>query len=207
MLTAVLVLSGCDAKNDKHSAVPVAPLTTPGAQPAQPPPPVPTETQPSTPSAPPGEDPAIPAPLRLPKRVPRQATTKALVADAGVVRRWSAALRHGHVQRAADLFAQPSKVQNGTPVITLKSRLERLAFNASLSCGAQPTRFGGARGFTIVTFRLTERVGGDCHGAAGNIARCAIRVRNGRIAEWYRLADPASPAPPDGGLPTGVAAA
>ena len=195
-LTAVLLLSGCDAKNDKHSALPATPLTTPEAQ--QPPP---------VPSAPPGEDPATPAPLRLPKRVPRQATAKAPVADAGVVRRWSAALRHGHVERAADLFAQPAKVQNGTPVITLKSRIERLAFNASLPCGAQPTRIGAARGFTIVTFRLTERVGGDCKGAAGNIARCAIRVHNGHIAEWYRLADPASQAPPDGGLPTGVAAA
>jgi hypothetical protein len=111
------------------------------------------------------------------------------------VRRWSAALREGRVARAAAYFAQPSRVQNGTPVITLRSAAERTVFNASLPCGAVPIGLGAAGGYTIVTFRLVERVGGDCHGAAGNRARCAIRVRGGRITDWYRLAD-ASPGPP-----------
>jgi hypothetical protein len=146
--------------------------------------------------------PSITAPLRstppkrkatskLPRGVPHRADGVVDPAAARVVRRWSAALRRGEVARAAAYFAQPSKVQNGgSAVITLRSRAERLAFNVSLPCGAIPTHYAAARGFTIVTFRLTERVGGDCQGAAGNRARCAIRVRHGRISEWYRLADP-----------------
>jgi len=179
---AVLLLSGCGSSRDENDVAPAAPPvvgaapTVPGNQdltpPAEPPPPPP------------------PAGPRLPDAVPRKAQARANPAAARVVRRWSAALRRGDVARAAAYFAEPSKVQNGTPVITLRTRGARLAFNASLPCGAVPTHYGAARGFTIVTFRLTERVGGDCEGATGNRARCAIRVRDGRIAEWYRLADP-----------------
>jgi limonene-1,2-epoxide hydrolase len=177
---AVLLLSGCGSSKDDNDVAPAAPAVTAAA--------------PVTPgdqgAAPPAAPPPAPAGPRLPDAVPRKAQARANPADAGVVRRWSAALRRGDVARAAAYFAQPSKVQNGTPVVTLRTRGAVLAFNASLPCGAVPTSYGAARGFTIVTFRLTERVGGDCAGAVGHRARCAIRVQGGRIAEWYRLADP-----------------
>lgn len=158
-----------------------------------------TRTLPAVAPQPPASSaPAPPQPQ--PAAVPDRPTGPADPAAAAVVRRWSAALRAGRVARAAGYFALPSHVQNGTPVVTLQTPEERTVFNATLPCGAVPVRFGGARGYTIVTFRLTERVGGDCGGAAGNRARCAIRVRGGRITDWYRLRDtpPTGPAPVTG---------
>ncbi len=172
-LLAVLLLSACGSSKDENDVAPAA-----------------TVAQPPAAASPPPAQPPPPAGPQLPGAVPRRAQARADPADARVVRRWSAALRRGDVARAAAFFAEPSKVQNATPVITLRTRGARLAFNASLPCGAVPTGYGAARGFTIVTFRLTERVGGACAGAVGHLARCAIRIRGGRIAEWYRLADP-----------------
>jgi hypothetical protein len=110
-----------------------------------------------------------------------------------VIRAWTLALRRGDIVKAAAYFAIPSRVQNATPMLTLVSVNDARAFNVSLPCGARPVRARGAGPFTIVTFRLTERVDGDCMGAAGRLARCAIRVVHGRIVEWYRLADPEPP--------------
>ena len=53
----------------------------------------------------------------------------------------------------------------------------------------RPRPRGPPGGFTVLRFRLTERVGGDCMGAAGHAARGAIRVRANKIVEWYRLPD------------------
>ena len=47
---------------------------------------------------------------------------------------------------------------------------------------------GAPGGFTVTTFRLTDRRDSTCDGA-GNTARTAILVRDGRIVEWYRLPD------------------
>ncbi len=129
-------------------------------------------------------------PLELPKGIPLTAAGPADAADAKVVRAWSDALRAGDVAAATALWAVPSKVQNGTPVLRLASRAHVRFFNASLPCGSVVTATGGApRDFTIATFRLTERKGGACDAAAGATARSAIRVRDGKIVEWYRLPD------------------
>jgi hypothetical protein len=61
--------------------------------------------------------------------------------------------------------------------------------NVSLSCGAVATEMGGAGVYTIVTFRLTERKGGNCGTGVGGKARGAIRVERRHIKEWYRLPD------------------
>lgn len=88
-------------------------------------------------------------------------------------------------------------MQNGTPLVELTSTAEVRAFNGSLSCGSVLTSGLGARdGYTIAVFRLTSRPGADCGSGTGNLARTAIRVRDGKIAEWYRLPeDPDAPAP------------
>src|SRR5437762_544113 len=94
--------------------------------------------------------------------------------------------RAGGRSRPGPAWAVPSKVQNGTPVLTLSSRAFVLTFNSSLPCGSVVTAAGGASdGFTIATFRLTQRKGADCDAAAGATARTAIRVRDGKIVEWY----------------------
>jgi hypothetical protein len=107
-----------------------------------------------------------------------------------VIRAWSGALRAGDVAAATALWAVPSKVQNGTPVLELRTRRHVRVFNASLPCGSVVTGTGSApHDFTITTFRLVQRKGARCDAAAGASARSAILVRGGKIVEWYRLPD------------------
>ena len=117
-------------------------------------------------------------------------TSRAQPAATRVIDAWLRALRHGDVRRAASYFAVPSVFQNATPVLHLERRAEVLAVNASFPCGAVATSYGRAGAFTLARVRLTERVGGDCHGAAGHTTGTAIRVAAGKIREWYRLYEP-----------------
>jgi hypothetical protein len=176
---------GCGGGDDQRD---VAADTTPGTDPG------PAGQQ----QTPPTSD------LALPKGVPDRATGPADRTSARVIRRWLAALNHGDVERAAHFFALPSKFQNfGTAVLTVDSERERIAINLSLTCGAKAVRTGSAGRFTIVTFRLIERPGGDCGRGTGGTARGAIRVAGGKIREWYRLPDrpggePKAPPAPSG---------
>jgi hypothetical protein len=135
--------------------------------------------------------------LGFPDDVPLRASGAADPAQAKVIRDWTDALRGGDVAGASALWALPSTVQNVTPALKLRSRADVRAFNRSLPCGAVvTTSAGAAHGFTIITVRLTKRRGADCGTGAGGVARTAIRVRDGKIAEWYRLPDdPDGPAP------------
>ncbi|MBA3327416.1 MAG: hypothetical protein H0T43_03850 [Solirubrobacterales bacterium] len=138
------------------------------------------------PSAPPSE--GRPAdPRAIPETVPLQADGPADPGQTRVIRAWARALREGDVARAASYWAVPSRAQNGTPVLTLRSEADTRAFNRALPCGAVLTRSGGACAYTITTVRLTQRPGADCGSGAGGSARNAIRVRDGKIVEWYRL--------------------
>lgn len=136
-----------------------------------------------------GATPPSPKAFGLPAGVPtRSDGGTADPVSRRVIRKWLGALSGGQIQRAARFFAVPSKVQNGTRVLTLRSPAARIVFNDAFPCGARATRLQHARGgFTIVDFVLTERVGGDCGGGAGGRARSAIRVVAGHIVEWYRL--------------------
>ena len=128
-------------------------------------------------------------PRELPAGVPLRPSSDANPARAKVIQAWSAAMRAGDIAAANALWASPAKVQNGTPVLTLETRAAIGIFNGSLPCGSVVTSTGGAPGgFTIATFRLTDRRGSKCDGA-GNTARTAILVRDDRIVEWYRLPD------------------
>ena len=149
--------------------------------------------------APDGIDPE----LLPPAAVPRRGAEPADPAAVSVIKRWTAALRRGDVERAASYFAIPSTFQNATPVLTLDSRGEVVAVNLSLPCGAVVQRARGAGDFTIVTFRLTERRGGDCGTGTGRTTGGAIRVAGGKIREWYRLFDADDPRPPDAKIDPG----
>jgi len=129
-------------------------------------------------------------PLQLPAGIPLESTGPADPQSARVVRAWSSALRSGDVAAATALWAVPSKVQNGTPVLEMPTRRHVQVFNASLPCGSVVTSTGAApEDFTITEFRLTQRRGAQCDAATGATARSAIRVRDGKIVEWYRLPD------------------
>jgi hypothetical protein len=165
LLAATLLVGGCGGGSDKAANTTA---TTP-----------PATTQPK----------AGPDPLDPPANVPQQATGKADAESARVIKAWSRTLRQGRVKQAARYFALPSKFQNATPVLTIDIPAERIAVNEALPCGAVPIKLGSAAAFTIVTFRLVKRTGGDCGTAVGAKARSAIRVAGGHIREWYRLPD------------------
>jgi hypothetical protein len=115
-----------------------------------------------------------------------------------VIRGWSDTLRSGEVNKAASYFALPSVVENGTPPITLRSRVEARGFNVALPCGAKLLRTSSAGRYTTAVFRLTDRPGrgGGC-GGVGSIARTTFVIEDGKIKEWRRVSDePATPSGP-----------
>jgi hypothetical protein len=108
-----------------------------------------------------------------------------------VIRAWADTLRRGDVEGAAEYFAVPATVSNGTPALKLETRAEVEFFNRTLPCGAQVIETEDApHGFVIATFRLTERPGeGRCGTGTGATARTALLVRDGHITDWLRVPD------------------
>lgn len=110
--------------------------------------------------------------------------------DAAVVRRWADRLRRGDVAAAARLFALPAKVQNGSPLLTLRTRSQVRGFNRTLPCGAKLLSALPHHGYVIAEFRLTDRRGPGaipgCPGK-GNKASTAFKIRHGLIVEWRRV--------------------
>jgi hypothetical protein len=148
-------------------------------------PPAVTPAPPAGSAPAPGLDPRILPPQRVPTHARR-------AADPGarrVIEGWLRDLRHGRLTRAAHWFAVPTTFQNGTTVEHLRTAAAVRAAVGGFPCGAVAYKYGAAGRYTLVRFRLTERTGGDCHGAAGHTTGGAIRVVGGRIADWYRLYD------------------
>ena len=114
-----------------------------------------------------------------------------------VIRDWADALRAGDVDGAAEFFALPSLVANGTPAVVLYTRAQVRSFNAALPCGARLLRTSSSTGFTTAVFRHTERPGpGECGQGTGMTARTTFVIRDGKIREWHRVADtPSAPGP------------
>ena len=111
---------------------------------------------------------------------------------------WVRTLSRGDVKGAAEFFALPSVVQNGTPPLTLRSRADAVEFNRSLPCGAKLVGAKPRGRFIAATFRLSERPGaGTCGAGVGGIARTAFLIRDGKIVQWRRLPD-TGPSGPSG---------
>jgi SnoaL-like protein len=125
----------------------------------------------------------------------RKAPPAARRSDASVIRTWSNTLRAGDIEGAARLFAVPVTVENGLPPQRLTTPAQVRAFNADLPCGARLLRTRRKGRYTIATFRLTERTGGNCGTGVGQTAATAFRLRDGKIVEWLRV--------PSGQKPTG----
>ncbi|MCW3038345.1 MAG: hypothetical protein JWM31_250, partial [Solirubrobacterales bacterium] len=77
----------------------------------------------STPTAPsPPAVPQRPKAYQVPRGVPQRSDGGGTDAvSRRVIRKWLGALSDGDIPRAGRFFALPSKVQNGTPVLTLRS--------------------------------------------------------------------------------------
>jgi hypothetical protein len=112
--------------------------------------------------------------------------------DVDVIREWAKALDAGDLAKAASYFALPVIVENGTPPLRLTSRVQAREFNALLPCGARLVASARHGAYIYATFRLTNRVGGDCGTGSGALAATAFLIRNGKIAQWRRLANPRS---------------
>jgi hypothetical protein len=121
--------------------------------------------------------------------------------DASVIRAWARALTAGRLDQAASYFALPAIVANGTPPVRITRRAQAREFNRLLPCGARLVTTARHGRFTYATFRLTERVGGNCGTGAGASAATAFLIRNGKIAEWLRLPNPGSGQPPPSTAP------
>lgn len=118
--------------------------------------------------------------------------------DASVIRDWAQALTVGDLSKAASYFALPAIVQNGTPPIRITTRAQVRAFNKLLPCGALLVKTARRGRYIDATFRLTNRVGGDCGLGSGQVAATAFVIRDGKIAEWRRLPDPGGGVGPTG---------
>jgi len=144
---------------------------------------------------------ATPTPRPGPSATPRPEPDAARPSDVDpaavrVVRAWADTLRQGDVRGAAEYFALPSRVSNGTAPLKLETRAQARFFNRALPCGAKVIDTEPApRGFFIATFRLTERPGrGECGSGTGGTARTAFRVRDEHITDWLRVHDiPSAP--------------
>jgi hypothetical protein len=115
-------------------------------------------------------------------------------ADVQVIDSWARALDRNDIEAAAGYFALPSSTLNGIP-LQIRTKADARAFNRSLPCGARLVRATANGGFTIATFRLTERPGpGSCGSGAGNKAATAFAIDGGEITDWRRV-----PVPGEGG--------
>jgi hypothetical protein len=124
--------------------------------------------------------------------VPQAGATRApAAADLAVVRRWADAVRAGDVATADAQFHVPAVIANGGPPIRVREREGIRVFDETLPCGAKVVSAKGAPGgFFVVTFLLTDRAGShNCGTGVGQLARTAIRVRDGHITDWVRVQD------------------
>jgi hypothetical protein len=111
-----------------------------------------------------------------------------------VIKAWSSALRHGNVHGAAGYFALPSQFVNGGDasgnvlVVTIRTRAEAAAINATLPCGAVFLSADQRGRYVNALFRLTDRPGpgGGCGSGSGQVARPNFVITAGRIVDWYR---------------------
>ena len=178
-----VALGGCGGGGDNQSPQRAA---APGST---------STAAPTTPATPPKG-----TPRSGQQQVPARAARAADPAATRVIKAWTNALRHGHVDAAAHYFALPSIVQNGTPPIAVRTFAQARAFNASLPCGAEFRRAVQIGRFTVVVFRLTQRAGGDCGQGVGAAAGTAFVIRHGKIFEWRRVDE--STIPPEGVVPS-----
>ena len=181
----MVLLAGCASTRIlvRSSAAPVhGPQTL-----ASPPSTVPLTPPPSIPGLP-GETLPAPGPTGIPPAA----------ADVSVIRAWSDALRQGDLRAAARYFALPSVMINGTDasgaalVLSIESRGQAEAANASLPCGARLISADQRGRYVNALFRLTGRPGpggSNCASGAGQTARTNFVIVNGLIVEWIRAPD------------------
>jgi hypothetical protein len=124
-----------------------------------------------------------------------------------VIKGWADALRSGHPGRAAEYWAHPSAMVNGTSVggslaiIPIRTKRDALAADESLPCGATLQATSKRGRYVRATFKLGSRSGpgsGSAH--CSGPASVDFLISGGHIVRWLRapVGSRTSPAkPPD----------
>jgi len=152
----------------------------------------------ATPTPRAGDRDAQAAPREARKRPPTGPVTGA---EEAVIRGWADALRHGDVERASSYWRPPAIAANGGEPFRLVTMRAVRHFNEGLTCGARFESAERQKLYLVVTFRLTSRRDrpGACAQGVGHRARTLFPLRDGKIIQWIRAADP----PSEGTLPDG----
>ncbi len=145
----------------------------------------------ATPKAGDGEAELSPRGSSSRERPPTGPVTKA---ERAVVRGWADAIRQGDVERATSYWSVPAIAANGTQPFRLVTRRAVRHFNEGLTCGARLESVERDKTYVLATFRLTNRRDrpGACAQGVGNRARTLFLLRDGKIVQWIRAADPPS---------------
>jgi len=129
-----------------------------------------------------------------------------------VIAGWADALREGHPQRAAALWAHPSVMVNGTDesghlaLVHIRSEHEALLADESLPCGATLRATARSGAYVRASFTLSSRRGPGA-GSSGCRGQASVDflIRRGHIVRWLRA--PTVPTQPPGGETGGGGAA
>jgi len=146
-----------------------------------------------------------PSPTATPRALPREAlkppTGPVTAAEKAVIRGWADALRRGDVERASSYWQPPAIAANGSQPFRLVTMRAVRQFNEGLTCGARFESAERDKRYVVATFRLTNRRDrpGACAQGVGQLARTLFLLREGKIVQWIRAADP----PQDGDVPGG----
>jgi len=112
-----------------------------------------------------------------------------------VVRAWSRALNSGDNGAAADLFALGARIEQAGLVLTVRSREDAVAWNASLPCSGKIVSLRVEGDTATATFTLFDRRTSLCD-APGGRATAVLTVRDGKIVRWRQTAGQAVPVEP-----------
>jgi hypothetical protein len=147
---------------------------------------------------------ATPTASPTPRTIPREDLEKSpagpvTAAEEAVIRGWADALRTGDVERASSYWRPPAIAANGSRPFRLVTMRAVRQFNEGLTCGARFESAERDKNYVVATFRLTNRRDrpGACAQGVGQLARTLFLLREGKIVQWIRAADP----PQDGDLP------
>ena len=145
---------------------------------------------------------ATPTPTATPAaKRPALTTGPVTAAEKAAISGWADALRAGDVERAISYWRAPAIAANGSQPFKLLTRRAIRQFNDGLTCGARLESVQRDRGYVLATFRLTERKGApaSCGSGVGHRARTLFLLRDGKIVQWIRAADPQDAADTPGG--------
>jgi hypothetical protein len=160
---ALLALAGCGGGGDSGSTAERRPTATPTA-----------------------------TPRTLPREALKPPTGPVTAAEKAVIRGWADALRRGDVERASRYWRPPAIAANGSQPFRLVTMRAVRQFNEGLTCGARFESAERAKNYVVATFRLTNRRDrpGACAQGVGQLARTIFLLREGKIVQWIRAADP-----------------